>query len=493
MHALWYHRSARRFRTAGGRSRPAGPGRAAVIVDFRERTTIRRAALISLVALAACRGADAVRPAGGVEPEAMSGGAMTVFDSSARAFGLPGPGVAGAELAEHAAGDDAFEVPFVLAPAPVHPGLGPRFDNESCAGCHRNDGRGRPPAPGEPVASMLFRVSVPGANTHGGPLAAPGFGTQLELRAAPGLVPVAVMALQYSDSVVSLADGAADTLRVPHYAIGAPYRALPAGLMLSPRVAPPNFGLGLLEAVPASAIEALARAPAAVAAGVAGRANYVWDPTVQQTVLGRFGLKANVGSLLEQTARALNQDIGITSSLFPVEPCDDPIPGCAPHAFDAPDSLLRVLTAYVRTLGVPARRGVAAAAVRRGQALFASAGCALCHVPTLETGAVAGSPELSGQTIHPYTDLLLHDMGPGLADGRPDYLASGAEWRTPPLWGIGLTATVNGNVNFLHDGRARTLLEAILWHGGQGAAARDAVRRMSKADRDALIAFLMSL
>jgi CxxC motif-containing protein (DUF1111 family) len=160
---------------------------------------------------------------------------------------------------------------------------------------------------------------------------------------------------------------------------------------------------------------------------------------------------------------------------------------------DVGDSILTVVTTYLRTLGVPARRSVQDSAVQHGQALFASAGCALCHIPTLHTGTVPGYPALSNQTIHPYTDLLVHDMGTGLADGRPDFLANGREWRTPPLWGIGLTATVNGNMNFLHDGRARTLLEAILWHGGQGADARNAVIAMSTADRNALLAFLNSL
>jgi CxxC motif-containing protein (DUF1111 family) len=301
------------------------------------------------------------------------------------------------------------------------------------------------------------------------------------------------MSVQYSDSVDTFADGTPDTLHVPHYTLGAPYRPVPSGLLLSPRVSPPNFGLGLLEAVPEATIRALALDPGYNEAGVAGHANTVWDPSVQRSVLGRFGLKANVGSLLQQTVGALNADIGITSSILPVEPCDDPVPGCAAHAPEASDSLVAVLTAYIRTLAVPARRHVDDPVVQRGQVLFSQAGCDLCHIPTLQTGVVDGEPELSGQRIHPYTDLLVHDMGRGLADGRPDYLASGSEWRTTPLWGIGLTQVVSRRLSFLHDGRARSLLEAVMWHGGQGSASRERVRQMSKADRDALIAFLMSL
>jgi CxxC motif-containing protein (DUF1111 family) len=444
-------------------------------------------------------GADPVRPVvdssatmGGTG--ALSGGAMTVYTASSQAFGQPGPTLSPDQLAAFEAGDEAFESTFVPAPAPVHPGLGPLYDNVACSACHHNDGRGHPPVSGEQFASMLFRVSVPGSDAHGGPAPAPGFGLQFELHAAVGYTPMAAMSVQYTDSVDSYADGTADTLHVPHYTIGAPYQALPAGLMLSPRSAPPNFGLGLLEAVPASTITALANATDAVTAGVAGRPNYVWDPTVRAVVLGRFGLKANVGSIAEQVAAAYNADMGVTNSVFPAEPCNAATAACMLHDPDISDSVLAAVTAYVRTLAVPARRNVTNATVEKGEALFTSSGCVLCHTPTLRTGSVDGAPQLSNQVIHPYTDLLLHDMGPGLADGRPDYLATGREWRTAPLWGIGLTEVVSGGTPaFLHDGRARSLLEAIMWHGGQGAAARERVRSMSAADRAALLAFLQSL
>ena len=461
---------------------------------------IRRLLFLMSAALVSCGGTEPLRPEPPgdstvvtVDTDPLSGGDMTVFDATNQAFGQPGPALSAAQLAEHAAGDHAFDAVFVPAPAAMNSGLGPRFDNVACGQCHVNDGRGAPPAPGQPFATMLFRVSVPGTDAHGGPAPAPGYGTQLELRVGGGLAPQAQMSVQYSDSVDTFADGTPDTLHVPHYSIGAPYRPLPSGLMLSPRVSPPNFGLGLLEAVPEATIRGLALDAEAVEADVSGFANTVWDPTAQRNVLGRFGLKANVGSLLQQTVGALNADIGVTSSLLPDEPCDDPIPACAAHPPDASDSLVAALTAYIRTLAVPARRNVNDPTVQHGQQLFNDAGCALCHIPTLHTGTVPGEPELSNQRIHPYTDLLLHDMGKALADGRPDYLANGAMWRTPPLWGIGLTSVVNGNLRFLHDGRAQSLLEAVMWHGGQGVAARERVRRMSRADRSALIAFLMSL
>ena len=443
--------------------------------------------------VAACGGdAPSAPPASStVTPDARSGGTMTVFDATSRAFAHPAPTLTADRLAAHLVGDEVFEATFVPAPAPVNQGLGPRFDNVACAACHTGDGRGQPPLPGQPFGSMLFRVSTPGSDSHGGPAPVPGYGGQLELRAVIGLTPAAGVDLTYTDSSDTFSDGTPYTLRVPHYAITNPYQPLPAQVLLSPRVAPPNFGVGLLEAIPEAAIVAQATEPAAVAAGVAGHPNYVWDQVDQRTALGRFGLKANTATLLEQSAGAFHNDMGITTSIFPAEPCEDAIPACAAHAPDVNDSLLAAVALYVRTLAVPARRTVTA--VARGEQVFSDAGCALCHATTFMTGVVSGAPEVSGQRIHPYTDLLVHDMGAGLADGRPDYQASGSEWRTAPLWGIGLTLVVNGHTNFLHDGRARSLTEAVMWHGGQGAGAREYVRRLSKADRDALLAFLNSL
>jgi CxxC motif-containing protein (DUF1111 family) len=425
--------------------------------------------------------------------DSLSGGDMTVFDASSGAFGHAGPAVTGAELASHQVGDQIFDATFVPAPAPVDAGLGPRYDNVSCTGCHTSDGRGQPPVAGEQFPSILYRVSIPGTDPHGGPAPVPSYGTQLELGAIVGLTPEATVSVQYTDSTLSFADGTSITLHVPQYTINSPYLPLPAQVLSSPRVAPPNFGVGLLEAVPSSEIVALAQSATAMAAGVAGTVNYVWDSVGQVVTVGRFGLKANVPTVLDQVGNAFDNDMGVTSSYFPNEPCYDAIAGCEAHAPDVTDSVVQAVRTYIETLGVPARRNIHTAAVQRGAQLFASTGCAGCHVPTLTTGTVSGEPELSNQTINPYTDLLLHDMGPGLADGRPDFLATGTQWRTRPLWGIGLTEIVNGRVNFLHDGRAQSLLEAIMWHAGQAAAARDSVQQLSASDRNALVAFLNSL
>jgi CxxC motif-containing protein (DUF1111 family) len=252
--------------------------------------------------------------------------------------------------------------------------------------------------------------------------------------------------------------------------------------------------MGLLALIPESSILANVDENDANQDGISGRANYVHDPYTQQRVLGRFGLKANNPSLLVQVAGAFHQDMGITSYVFPIESSagqsqsdglnDDP---------ELADSLLNATTFYVQTLAVPARRDVTDATVMRGEQLFKQLNCAGCHTQTVYTGVDVRLPTLSNQRIHPYTDLLLHDLGADLADGRPDFLANGNEWRTPALWGIGLFEKTNGTPFYLHDGRARTLLEAVLWHAGEAQQSKDAVVKLSKSDRDAVITFLKSL
>lgn len=452
---------------------------------------LRVAAAMVLIGCGADGGTGSTVP--GPPPEAYSGGVATVFDATGGAFAQPAPTLTAASLARHGAGDAGFEAFFVTAPASVNPGLGPLFDANACAACHTSDGRGRPPTPGEVPTGLLMRLGVAGADAHGGPLPAPGFGGQLQVRAVLGQSPEASLVVQYVEQAGVFGDGAGYSLRAPEYQLANPYTDLPAGLLTSPRVSPPNFGLGLLEAVPEATIVGLADESDANGDGISGRPNYVWDQVAGRIAIGRFGLKANTPTLLQQTFMAYNQDIGVTTSFLPAENCEGQLPACAAHAIDIPDSVVQAVTFYLRTLGVPARRRLDDPVARHGDTLFAQVGCAGCHVTTLRTGGVPGVPELSNQAIHPYTDLLLHDMGPGLADGRADFVATGSEWRTSPLWGIGLTAAVNGHTNFLHDGRARNLTEAILWHDGEAHHAREAFRVLPAADRNALLTFLNSL
>ena len=267
--------------------------------------------------------------------------------------------------------------------------------------------------------------------------------------------------------------------------------------MISPRVAPATIGMGLLEAIPEERIMALADPDDADADGISGRPNFVWSVRERKLSLGRFGWKANQPSVEQQAAGAFLGDIGITSSLFPEENCPPAQAACtgAPNGGspEIPDTRLEKVTIYTQTLAVPAMRNVEDPEVQQGARLFVQSQCSMCHTPRHETGQGHPLEPLRGQTIYPYTDLLLHDMGDGLADNRPDGLANGSEWRTPPLWGIGLVQTVNGHTMFLHDGRARNLEEAILWHGGEAKASRDEFMGLTTKERNALIKFLESL
>jgi CxxC motif-containing protein (DUF1111 family) len=271
---------------------------------------------------------------------------------------------------------------------------------------------------------------------------------------------------------------------------------LAPGLAVSPRLAPQLAGVGLLEAVPEETIVSMSDPDDGDGDGISGRPNRVTDLRTGETVLGRFGWKAGVATVEQQVAAAFNGDIGITSSVLPDEHCGDAQPECAaaPNGGtpELDDLKLERISFYTRTLAVPARRDVEDPLIRQGANVFDRIGCTGCHAPTLTTVS-SEIDQLDDQVIHPYTDLLLHDMGEGLADGRPDGLATGSEWRTPPLWGLGLLETVSGEARYLHDGRARSLREAIMWHEGEASAARDAYTVLSHDDLAALEAFLASL
>jgi len=280
---------------------------------------------------------------------------------------------------------------------------------------------------------------------------------------------------------------------VPSYSFYESYKPISSQMLFSPRVAPFNFGLGLLEAIPERALLDREDPNDRDRDGVSGHANRVWDAAAGKTVVGRFGWKAGAPNLIQQTAGAYNGDMGVTSSLFSAESCEGDRPECGLHAPEVSDETVIAVARYMQTLGVPARRNVDDPVATVGEGMFYLAGCAACHTPTQRTGFLAGVPSVANQLIHPYTDLLLHDMGDGLADNRPDFQASGKEWRTPPLWGIGLVQAVSGHSNFMHDGRARNLTEAVLWHGGEAKRARDTFVLLPSVARAALIKFLESL
>jgi len=459
---------------------------------------IAAALAVAVVGTVVGTGAASGRPDPSIG-ERRSGGAATVDDRSETAFASAIPSLDRVERRAFVVGNSFFNDNWVTAPASTEgrDGLGPIFNAQSCSTCHFKDGRAKPPEdPDDPERGLLFRVSVPGDSANGS-VPDPHYGDQIQDRAIEGVPAEATVVITTEAVRGRYADGTPYTLLAPHYEIVDPSNGpLDPDLMVSPRIAPAVFGVGLLEAVPEATVRAAADPDDADRDGISGRANTVWDVRKQAWSLGRFGWKANVPTVEQQNAGAFVGDIGITSSMFPDQPCTAGEDACAAAPDggqpELDDAKLDRVTFYTRTLAVPARRRVTDDAVVRGEQLFRAAGCAACHTPTLETGA-SDIPELANQTIHPYTDLLVHDMGPGLADGRPDGEASGSEWRTAPLWGIGLVETVNGHTRFLHDGRARNLSEAILWHGGEAERAKQRFRKMPRVDRDALVAYLESL
>lgn len=448
--------------------------------------------------------------------EAKPAGAATVRAiTTADAFSQHSANMAFEREMDFKLGNALFRKTWVAAPASTKAsdGLGPLYNARACQDCHLKDGRGNvPESPDDSRVSMFLRLSVPGGPVPEGiadwiaTSPDPTYGSQLQDLAAPGHAAEGRMDITWIETPVTLADGTVVSLHAPAYSFADPAYGPPAeGLMLSPRLAPQMIGLGLLEAIPAADILALADPDDTNNDGISGRPQIV--PSVEYGVpmLGRFGLKAGAPTVREQSAGAFAGDMGLSTPLHP-DPwgdCTTAQPTCrdAPHGqepglrdgLEVDAQSLDLVTFYSRNLGVPERRHIDDRQVLKGKEVFHTTGCQSCHTPKHVTHRLDGQPEQSFQLIWPYTDLLLHDMGPGLADNRPEGRASGSEWRTPPLWGIGLTAQVSGHTEYLHDGRARSLLEAILWHGGEAQSHRDAVVAMTTEDREALLAFLGSL
>lgn len=458
------------------------------------------------------------------------GGQGTVYATGRQSFSFPLANLEDAEHSRFVIGNSFFRRNWVeaLASTTARDGLGPHFIARSCAACHDMDGRGEPPdwrrtlgpEPDNTVA-LLIRLSVPGTpDPRAGVKPELTYGDQFNNAAVQGVKPEGHVEIRSTPIRGRFADGTRYTLHKPLYKLTQlGYGPMAKGVMMSPRIAPQVIGLGLIEAIPESEILRNARKQAATPGPIKGTPNRVWDAFAKKEVIGRFGWKANTGSVAHQSAGAFNGDMGITSSVFWQEACTPAQKDClaAPHGGgkrtgrdglmpsshataaepEIDDETLGHVIFYTATLAPPARRKPDDPQVLRGQALFAQAQCATCHRPSYTTGAPPfpqlTSSKISGQRIWPYTDLLLHDMGPDLADDRPDFLANARQWKTPPLWGIGLFKDVNGHQRLLHDGRANGVLEAVLWHGGEAQGARDQVLKFSQRDRDALVAFVNSL
>ncbi|MBV7300715.1 di-heme oxidoredictase family protein [Enterovibrio paralichthyis] len=437
-----------------------------------------------------------------------SGGQTSVKKDGANAYSLPAANLPLSKRLDFSVGNSFFRNPWVPAPSSTEArdGLGPLFNTNGCQNCHIKDGRGHPPeAKDLHAVSMLVRLSIPAMTPEQkqtfireGTVPEPTYGGQLQDFALPDKTPEGQVSISYTDVPVTFKDGTTVMLRKPTLKIvDLGYGEMHPDTQLSARVAPPMIGLGLLESIPEETLLTWADENDSDNDGISGRVNKVWDIEKNSVAIGRFGWKAGQPTLMQQNAAAFNGDIGLTSHLFPSENCTqtqtlcDEVPnGGSP---EVSQNILDFVEFYSQHLAVPIRRNTASPDVQLGQQLFESAGCESCHKTQVKTAQRPDRPALSGQLIHPYTDLLLHDMGEGLADNRPEYLANGREWRTPPLWGIGYTQEVNGHTYFLHDGRARNLMEAVLWHGGEAESAKQKVLGMDKTQREALMAFLNSL
>ncbi len=505
---------------AGSASAENRPDPARDLVHPVLKVQPRTAAETARIAPVLAPPADFTKP----EPfEENPGGATTVrARSTADAFSQPSGNMAFEREMDFKLGNGLFKKLWVSSPSSTlaSDGLGPVYNARSCQRCHLKDGRGHvPTGPDDSAVSMFLRLSVPAPDdsdmteveTY---LAAlgdrdrtrpdPVLGGQLQDFAIPGHAAEGQMRITYTDRPVTLSDGTVITLQAPEYSVAdAGYGALSPDLQLSPRIAPTMLGMGLLEAIPAADILANADPDDANGDGISGRAQVAWSLEHDRLMLGRFGWKAGNPSVRQQSASAFAGDIGISNPMFPYPAgdCTATQRDCmnASHGdgddrgFELDAQGLDLVTFYSRNLGIPARRDVDDPQVLRGKAVFYQSGCASCHQPKFVTDRVPDHPEQSFQLIWPHSDLLLHDMGEGLADHRPEARATGREWRTAPLWGIGLTKQVSGVEAYLHDGRARTLLEAILWHDGEAATARQSVMDLPAPDRDALIRYLESL
>ena len=430
--------------------------------------------------------------------------AATIYveDESATAFSHPRPDLDERERASFFVGNSYFNQNWIFAPASVdtRDGLGPLFHARSCSGCHFRDGRAQPPTETQAHLGLLFRLSdsAQPRGPHGEASEVAIYGGQLQDHGAPGHQAEATTQISYSIESGSYDDGESYELHRPkiifsNWSMGAP----PETLLVSPRIAGQMIGLGLLAEISEQWLNRIADPDDLNHDGISGKINQVWDVAKQALTIGRFGWKAEQPSVKQQTAGAFNGDLGLTTSIFPNDNHSEVQVEGRPWASggdpEVPDAILDSVAFYASSLAVPAARNANDPRFAAGSTIFDTLGCDACHQRNIEIEhkvAPSGSKTLS---ISPYTDLLLHDLGEGLSDARPSYLAQGSEWRTPPLWGLGLVPKVNGHLRLLHDGRADGFAQAIIWHNGEAAPAKMRFLALSKSERDALLFFLESI
>ncbi len=453
--------------------------------------------------------------------EGLPGGGTTTDLAPFADLGRPVSNLPTAARSDFFAGRALAQQPWVKAPTitTARDGLGPLYNARACFDCHNKGGRGAiPEDPGTPLTSGFVRLSIPGRSERDGATPEPTYGLQLQTQSTSlrhqlrhrlvdvsaiggGLAPEAQVFVDWKELPFVYDDGRQVTLRRPHVRVDElGYGPLHTDTQMSLRLAPPIFGAGLIELIEQRAIDALTDPNDDDGDGISGRSNRVWDYQREQTVPGRFGYKANRATLEVTVAGAFAGDIGISNPLFPEQPCTEVQRECLqqPHGSDGNGveisaRLLSLVVDFNRNLGVPKRRQPKAPDVLAGRRVFYELGCVGCHQPRFWTQASAEHPHLGNELIWPYSDFLLHDMGEGLADHRPDYEASGSEWRTTPLWGLGVSGEMSGTESYLHDGRARSIEEAILWHGGEADRTRKRFVERTQNERNQLITFLRSL
>lgn len=460
--------------------------------------------------------------------EFFPGGETTVSIRPFPSFMLPANNLSQQDRPDFHAGKALAHQPWIKAPTITNArdGLGPLYNARTCLACHPKGGRGRMPDDGkDKLFSSFVRLSLPGTDNIRGVVPEPMYGSQLQSQSialshqlsinaseqrgrSKEVAPEAYVYIDWKKKVFTYPDGETLSLRYPEIIIKNPgYGEFHPQTLMGLRNAPPMHGLGLLEMIAQKDIDANVDPDDADEDGISGRVNQVWDFDANKTTAGRFGLKANIASIRFQTAGAFANDIGISNPVFPTQPCtpaqtlcnqapngngnDSPAPGMA--NVELPENLLTLVVNFIKSLGVPERRDKNDPQVLKGRTLFYQTGCNQCHNPGYVTRESKEFPHLSRQTIWPYTDLLLHDMGSELADGRPDYLATGSEWRTSPLWGVGLGQAVNGSDNLLHDGRAQNVEAAIVWHGGEAESIKQKFTELNANARQALVKFVESL
>ena len=462
--------------------------------------------------------------------EIKQGGDTGISITSSESYSKPSSNITASRKGSFFIGNAFFRQPWVIAPASTdsRDGLGALFNVAACQSCHVKDGRGHAPMTAEDDAdSLLIRLAMPATTDEQRQqlkdsliekVAHPMYGGQLQDRGIQGVPAEARIAVQWTDKPVTFADGYVETLRAPTFNLTNPgYGAFDEDLMVSPRIALPMIGLGLLEQIPDADIKKQASSNHKNNNDIKGKFNWVMDPQTGKVALGRFGWKAGQTKLITQNQSAFNEDMGLTSNIRPHESCTPLQTAClkattgadeqgnGKPAVEVSDEVAKFVEFYTRNLAVPHRRNADDKLVLAGKKRFYDMGCQSCHTPRYQLPKTDDDNlEQHGQVIYPYTDLLLHDMGDDLADRtiagklppknlQVEFLANSYEWRTPALWGVGLAQTVDPQATFLHDGRARTLMEAVLWHGGEAKKQQQKVLMLDKQGRTELSAFLQSL